>query len=142
MKKSFVAKYKFGMTVDYPESKLYHRYFTMSFFIRKGVIGLLKFSEHVLKNTPSSIIWIRLKSFWTSVLVLLIFQSDIIGFSTLSNGECACTIAPLEMTLKLHKHSATLINIVIIKATSNSSMFMTMCHGSYIIQLTKRNRRS
>ena len=31
MKKSLVAKHKFDMAVDYPESTFYHRYFTMNF---------------------------------------------------------------------------------------------------------------
>ena len=31
LKKSLVAKHNFGMTVDYPESKFCHRYFTMNF---------------------------------------------------------------------------------------------------------------
>ena len=80
-----------------------------------------------------------LKPFWTLVLALVIFQSDIMGFfSTLLNVDCACTIVPLEMTLRLHTHSASLINIVIIKTTSNSSMCMTMCRGSYIIQTSQK----
>ena len=44
------------------------------------------------------------------MLALLIFQSDIMDFSKLSNGDFACNIVPLEMTLKF-KH--ILIKIVI-----------------------------
>ena len=88
MKKSFVAMQKFGMTVGSPESKLYHRYFTMSFTkIHRTCIEVhtwLRVSEYKIK---SSIIWIRLKPFWTSVLALLIFQTDIMGEVTATGLE-------------------------------------------------------
>ena len=60
------------------------------------------------------------------------------GFSTLSNVDCVCTIVPLEMTLKLHAHVASLMKIVIIKTTSTSNMCMTICHGSYINETNKK----
>ena len=72
------------------------------------------------------------------MLGILIFQSDMMGFSTLSNVDCVCTIVPLEVTLRLHAHSPSLIKIVIIKTTSTSNMCMTMCHGSYIIKTNKK----
>ena len=75
------------------------------------------------------------------MLTLLIFQSDIMGFSTPSNVDCACAIVPLEMTLKLYTQSASLINIMIIKTTSNSNMCMTMCHGSYINQTNNKEQK-
>ena len=84
-------------------------------------------------------IWNRLKPFYTSVLALLIFQSDIIGFSALSNADSAYTYVSLKMTLKLHAYSASLINIVTIKTTSDMSM--TRSHESYIIQTNKKESK-
>ena len=41
LKTSLVAKHNFGMIVDYPESKFYHKYFTMN------LIKILRcFEEH------------------------------------------------------------------------------------------------
>ena len=75
------------------------------------------------------------------VKIILSFSRMSIGFSTVSKMDGTCTIIMLEVTLKLHGHSASLTNIVTINGKQPQTYACARVMEVMLSRLTKRNGR-